>query len=339
VRGTPVIRRALGVLLGLTFAMAGVELWLGWWIDRMPGPGVAPTLGTLRGATTMDGLWDEALRFDPVLGWTLAPGHHSGDAGDFVQPATIGPRGNRLTGADDRPGAAHRVAVFGDSFAYGFGVRDDETFAASLAASLGEGWQVTNHGVPGYGDDQVAWAMDRWLPALDADVVVVGHAGADAWRNGLSWSYSAKPRSWLEDGAWRWGEGPTAGRDAVRTRWLARPLLRHLPALLGEALTYGGDPAQRALSEAIVHAQLDRIEASGATPVLVDVTVGAGPPFDDEVVARVCGARAVTCVDAQEALDAVTLRGEPILVHSHYSAATNAALGTQLATVVRELVP
>ena len=331
-------RAALAALLGVAIAWGGVELWLGWWLYRLPGPGIPPFLGTLRGASYMDGLWDPTLAFDAELGWTLAEGAHPPPDPAWGLPATIGPRANRVTGADDRPDAAYRVAAFGDSFVFGFGVRDDEAFIAVLARTLGPDWQVTNHGVSGYGDDQVALAMDRWLPVLDPDVVIVGHTPDDTWRNGVAWSYSAKRASRLVDGAWVVDPGPLGDRATERARWMRRPLVRHVPALLVEAWTDPGQAAQAALATAIVHAQLDRIEAAGAVPVLIDVAILGAEIHDDGVVDAVCAARPVRCVDALPVQRAVYEAGLPVFSNSHYSAVTSARLGALLAEAVRAAV-
>lgn len=329
---------ALAAGLGTLVALGGLELWLGWWTDRLPSQPVGPTLGTLQASATLMGLWDPTLQFDDTLGWTLAPGAHPALDGAGNTPAAIGPHANRLTGADDRPDAAHRMAVFGDSFVFGYGVEDHETFAAQAAEVLGPDWQVTNHGVSGYGDDQVALAMDRWLSRLAPDVVVVGHTGDDVWRNGVSYSYAAKRRSWLEDGAWRVAPPPVHDPYAVREDWRRRPLIRHLPALVWEAWTHGGLAANRALAEAIVHAQVDRIEAAGAIPVLVDVAVLHAEEANDAVIANVCAARELACVDAMPVQRAVEADGLPVFTSDHYSAETNARLGRKLAEVVRRLV-
>ncbi len=71
-----------------------------------------------------------------------------------------------------------RVIVLGDSFAFGHGVEDDETFPAQLGASLNEGaarpeFEVLNAGVNGYNTRQeLAWLLERGLP-LKPDLVIL----------------------------------------------------------------------------------------------------------------------------------------------------------------------
>lgn len=322
--------------VGLLVAMGGVEAWLGWWTDGMPGPSVAPTLGTLRGASTMDGLWDPTLQVDPELGWTLAQGAHPAPDPTWGADATVGRWANRLTGADDRPEAAHRVAIFGDSFVFGFGVADGDTFAARLAARLGEDWQITNHGVPGYGDDQVALALDRWMPVLEPDVVIVGHTADDGWRNGVGWSYAPKRRSRVEDGIWRVSPGPLLPPAQARDAWLARPLLRYLPRLLSEAWTYRGEADERALAEAILRADVARVREVGAEIVLIDLSILGAVPPSDGAVPSVCAAEGVSCLDTLAAQQAVRDAGGEVFRTQHYGAEVHERIARALEPLVLE---
>lgn len=78
----------------------------------------------------------------------------------------IGPR---------RPGEL-RVLCLGDSFVFGYGVADDETFPevlrGLLADRLGRPVVVGNAGVPGYGTVEQALCLQRLRDDFDPDVVV-----------------------------------------------------------------------------------------------------------------------------------------------------------------------
>lgn len=78
----------------------------------------------------------------------------------------IGPR---------RPGEL-RVLCLGDSFVFGYGVADDETFPevlrGLLAERLGRPVVVGNAGVPGYGTVEQALCLKRLRADFDPDVVV-----------------------------------------------------------------------------------------------------------------------------------------------------------------------
>lgn len=65
---------------------------------------------------------------------------------------TLDDDGRRITPC--HPQAQNAVLLFGDSFTFGDGLQDDETFAWRLAGILGSDWQVFNYGVSGYGAHQ-----------------------------------------------------------------------------------------------------------------------------------------------------------------------------------------
>ena len=109
-------------------------------------------------------------------------------AGSVVKPTTWTDRpyafflpsdSHSLQDADPHPKApgVFRVAVVGDSFTFGTGVDDDETWEAVLASGLvarGAPVEILNAGVPGYGFDQVFRAAQSWSAKLRPDLVLVG---------------------------------------------------------------------------------------------------------------------------------------------------------------------
>jgi lysophospholipase L1-like esterase len=116
---------------------------------------------------------------DSDVGYVLTPGFKgSVRRAEFDSPVTIGEAG--LRGADPRHRRpdTFRILVLGDSLAWGFGVEDDETFAARLEALLSRRYpdldiQVLNGAVPGYGTaDELAYLRSRGVE-LGPDLVVV----------------------------------------------------------------------------------------------------------------------------------------------------------------------
>jgi hypothetical protein len=91
--------------------------------------------------------------YDPELGWQLAP-HWSGSHQhyDFNVDYHINYTGLRADPqeAQSKP----RVAVLGDSFTFGIGVDDTETFVSLLNADEELPGSYVNLGVPGYSTDQ-----------------------------------------------------------------------------------------------------------------------------------------------------------------------------------------
>lgn len=88
------------------------------------------------------------------------------------------------------PGRA-RVAVYGDSFIHAFYTADADTFPAQLrgmlARKLGRDIEVINAGVSSYGPDQISYKLEKELPTLNPDLVVIaifaGNDYGDLMRN------------------------------------------------------------------------------------------------------------------------------------------------------------
>lgn len=75
--------------------------------------------------------------------------------------------------------AKETIAVLGDSIVFGYGVEDDETVAARLAASLEHRYNVVNAGVPGYNLRQEAATYATKLRALDPVMLILVFYGND----------------------------------------------------------------------------------------------------------------------------------------------------------------
>ncbi len=91
-------------------------------------------------------LLPECARWDPDLGYTLRPGRCTFANTEYRTTLVV----NRL-GVRDSDEALHapQLVVLGDSFALGWGVEGDETFASRLGAMTG--LTVLNTGVASYG--------------------------------------------------------------------------------------------------------------------------------------------------------------------------------------------
>lgn len=120
---------------------------------------------------------------DSGLVWTNNRNlNHTYFGSDFSMHITTDERGNRL---DSRgaPGPEDRLIVLvGDSYTFGWGVSDDETFAAYLDKSLPAGFRVVNLGVPGYGPLAEADRLVAYLGSIDTrrvEAIVVLHADND----------------------------------------------------------------------------------------------------------------------------------------------------------------
>ena len=180
------------------------------------------------------------VRYDPLLGWRLTPGwegehrHH-----DFRVRYRINDDGFRGLGL---PAPGEAVTLLGDSFTFGLGVDEGETFADRLNADLPR-TRFFNRGVPGYSTDQERLLLDELPAELRRRVLLVVYLGNDLIDNLRTYPLQAdqaKPRFVLRDGRLRL-EGipvprapkPAAARreslatlvlgpDAPRAGWLGR---------------------------------------------------------------------------------------------------------------------
>jgi len=122
--------------------------------------------------------------FDPDLGWRMRPGYHAGNA----QHNSRGFRENGLGGQAD---SNSLVLTIGDSFTYGLGVGDSETFSAVLSRETNR--QVINAGVNAYGVDQALLMWELEGKKTSPDTVILGFFVDDFFRNALSIRDRPKP--------------------------------------------------------------------------------------------------------------------------------------------------
>lgn len=144
------------------------------------------------------------VRHDDELGWSYEPGARARHATDeFDVEIAINQRGFR--GDEwpvERPAehAGRRVLVLGDSFAFGWGVSEVESFPARLRAAQPQ-WRVFNAAVSGYATDQELLLARRLVPELAPDVVVCVFCTNDLWEADSEVVYGKhKPRfDWQGD--------------------------------------------------------------------------------------------------------------------------------------------
>ena len=162
--------------------------------------------------------------YDRAKGWGLRPGRWD-FAGGTVSANSRGIRARVEYPPGRRPGL-RRVVVVGDSFTFGEGVGDEETYPARLQARLGPGVEVINLGVHGYGHDQMLIHLREEGLLYEPDLVVLGYYADDLARNVLSFRDYAKPRFALRDGALVLTGSPVPrparilAREAVRSHLL-----------------------------------------------------------------------------------------------------------------------
>jgi lysophospholipase L1-like esterase len=130
-----------------------------------------------------------AARFelDPDLIYRLRPANAvRWSSPEFTEVSHTNALGMRSAAVGPKRLGAQRVLALGDSFTYGHGVQDDETYPAvveTLLRTRGHDVEVLNAGVPGYNTDQsYTYALRDGL-ALEPDVVLLGIHSSDVSDN------------------------------------------------------------------------------------------------------------------------------------------------------------
>ncbi|MBT9558093.1 MAG: hypothetical protein IV100_18815 [Myxococcales bacterium] len=144
---------------------------------------VVLTLGVAEwalGRVVPSAVWSALYRTasDPRLGFELIPGADVEFEGITIKiPATrVRVSAQGLRGTDvvvPKPAGRKRLACVGDSVAFGWGVRETESYCAVLASTLGTDWEALNLGVPGYGAAQKLAQLELKALPLQPDLVLV----------------------------------------------------------------------------------------------------------------------------------------------------------------------
>ena len=123
-----------------------------------------------------------------------------------------------------RQPARRRIALVGDSFTFGLEVRYEETWGHQLERILGDGTQVLNFGVDGYGVDQAVLRYRKDVVAWHPDLVILGVIHDDFRRTLCVYGFLcfpgsqipfAKPRFVLNDHTPELVNTPLPSPDAI----------------------------------------------------------------------------------------------------------------------------
>ena len=162
------IASLIGLFLAIPIVVVGFPFWAVAWLTnratRLMEPKVVP--------------WDHLIRFDPTFGWTPKANlntHCVSDLGGDVFHVT--------TDSEGWPGAStieeSPVMVFGDSFAFGYGVN-----AEALFSEVNPKLHIKAIGAPGYNMVQEVMWMDRLASQLQGKLVVwFIYVGNDLYEN------------------------------------------------------------------------------------------------------------------------------------------------------------
>lgn len=283
------------------------------------------------------------LVWDGTLGWRPAPG----ETREQGQVITVSAGGDRVPAVPEErtPGVARWLAL-GDSFVFGSEASDGTLWVDRVRAAS-PGVEVVNHGVFGYGVDQVWLAWDtrsrRWKP----DVVLVGVVDADFQRTLLPFMVFDKPVIPAETGSMAPLGLPLPTEDATWWRLVTTPRLVQLwrmgrvtPPDMSLATRRGG---------AILDHLITDVRATGAVVVLVwlpppwnDVALRQDEPSPPTDPVRTwfldrCAQDDVRCVDTQAGFRAAVRAGVSIRRGAHWTEEGHAIVADAVLPVMQSL--
>ena len=124
-------------------------------------------------------------RYDELLGWVSREGILEKDRN--VQQIKIlegGIRSNGENSIQHDPVGTRPVLAVGDSYTFGYEVRDNETWPAILEGMIGR--RVINGGVFAYGMDQVLLRTRQLIDKYEPDTLIYSFIPNDIWRCQIS---------------------------------------------------------------------------------------------------------------------------------------------------------
>jgi hypothetical protein len=294
-----------------------------------------------------------------TLGWMLRPAavqrFRREGFDTTVRSNCLGFRGPEI---GQKPPGVTRYAVLGDSYAFGWGVEEDETYAAQLdsvlnrraspdAARYTPHYEVVNAALPGFGTYQRLAALDRLLPYGLDGVIVEFSASNDVVDD---WRAAPYVPERLGEYQARGTQFPPVERFLVKHSHLAAMVwTRAMPLRLWiEARRKPNLERTRELWDAL----LDRASAFGL-PVVVVVNPARTQVLDEDgglvrwlarssyglrpnaVIREVLARRRVPWVDGEEVFRATAARKELYLAgDAHWTPAGHRELAQALAGIL-----
>ncbi len=163
---------------------------------------------------------------DPLIGWKLPPATVLRETlEEFSVDYTTNAQGFRSRRDFRQPVAGRRIALLGDSYSFGSGVQDDESFAALLERRLAN-TRVDNFGIGGFGIDQMWMTLRHYALPLGPDLVILCFVRPDLDR---SLSSYRQDHIWRQKPTFRLVEGrlrpmTSDSRPGRVHRWVNRHL-------------------------------------------------------------------------------------------------------------------
>lgn len=215
--------------------------------------------------------------YDPSKGWRSKPNLRDVK---FFNGKTLSTNSHGFRGKQDFPYARDkrklRILILGDSFTFGDGVNDDETYSYYLQQML-PGTEVINMGVHGYGHDQMLILFKEVGVRYKPDIVILGFLAMDMHRNLLQFRDYAKPRFILEEGNLKLINTPVPPPEKIlRWDWLRPRIFEMISLIRHKIRIVSGQYEQDVMSitSAILDEMIYFIKKNRAVPVIVYLPYG-----------------------------------------------------------------
>lgn len=143
-------------------------------------------------------LWKGLINFDKRLGWVSRPNTHA-NYPEWIGSISIDSEGMRSNGDACKSCAEPPLIAVGDSFTFGQGLSDKNTWPAILQKLTMR--RVLNAGVGGYGLDQMFMRAQDLERTMANSTLIIGMIPNDIWRVGKTKIWGAsKPTFRIENG-------------------------------------------------------------------------------------------------------------------------------------------
>jgi len=291
-------------------------------------------------------------RHDPLLGWISRPGLTVPDMYGPGRSLTTDAQGFRHAGTlAPGPAPRRRILCVGDSFTFGHGVGDADTWCERLAARI-PSVETVNLGEDGYGVDQAFLRYRRDAAGLRQDLVLFAFIANDFDRmRSARFDGYPKPTLQIRSGALRAAHVPVPRGLGLRGR-LERAIFElERPRGMETVRAGRGRPAARraggrdpldTLVTAVVRSLDTMATARGARLVLVQLPTSRDYAGDDAdhwrrvlpIVARHAGAAWVDLIPAMRRLPVDSVNALFLPGDGHYSVAGNRWIARRLRVIV-----
>ncbi len=220
-------------------------------------------------ATSGNASFNEKFDYDPWIGWNNRANLYT----EEVKINAEHMRNKQEFSAGPHP-RQKRLVILGDSFSFGYGVSNEQTYAAQLADNYLQDWEVLNLSVSATGTDQQIINYRRYGKKYEPDIVVLGFYLLDYSRNLIRFRYYAKPMFELDEGRLVLTNSPVPAPEELYQKYVS-----------GERKIggWGYSYAIAAFAEPIInHEKRDRSKGSAGRKLLAALMLR----FRDDIVAQ-----------------------------------------------------